>query len=404
MRYLGVWVCGLLSLVSLDLGAKEVCDTLTAPNYGRIIIRYNLEANDSQVTLTVSGPPRIIPSEALRQTCKGDVSRLKLVVFDRVGAYGATKWAGDTPRAFMVPAGLRYTESQEGFYILGQSQAVAFSRLTPDEIRLDLPLFVALYEKKQTYRIVDGGKISWHISVPKVAEKRRGEEPATDPERIAIQTRVELDSDNADVVNALNSISLIRQLLANETQAPLSQTLNMELANLRLLKGRITDPEVLDKISQVIVECSEKERQLLNEQKAAQQAETAKQEDKIQQQKQEEEARRLAEEEKERIKEEKRQKRTIWMVIGGALLAVICMIGNGIFKHFHDLNSQKSVMEMQMKLTQQAESEAKRRTREIVRNKTHQAVNKGRSEIKQRMQGNGAKRGEAKNDKKRKEI
>ncbi len=404
MRYLGVMVCGLLSLVSMDLGAKEICDTLTAPNYGRIIIRYKLDANDSQVALTVSDPPRIIPSEALRQACKGDVSRLKLVVFDRVGDYGATKWAGDIPRAFMVPAGLRYTESQEGFYILGQSQAVAFSRSTPDEIQLDLPLFVALYEKKQTYKIVDGGRIPWHISVPKVAEKRNGGEPATDPERIAVQTRIELDSDNADVVNALNSISLIRQLLAGETEAPLSQVLNMELANLRLLKGRITDPEVLDKIGEVIVECSEKERQLLDEQKIAQQAEAAKREEDLQRQKQEEEARRSADEEKERMKEEERQKRTIWMVVGGALLAVICMVGNGIFKHFHDLNSQKSIMEMQMTLTKQAESEAKRRSREIVRNKTHQAVNKCRSEVKQRMQGSGAKRGESNNDKKRREI
>lgn len=404
MRYFGVMVCGLLSLVSMDSGAKEGCDTLTAPNYGRIIIRYNLEANDGQVTLTVSDPPRIIPSEALRQACKGDVSRLKLVVFDRVGDYGATKWAGDTPRAFMVPAGLRYTESQEGFYILGQSQAVAFSRSTPDEIRLDLPLFVALYEKKQTYKIMDGGKIPWHISVPKIVQKRNGEESATDSEQIAIQTRIELDADNADVVNALNSISLIRQLLAGENTAPLSQPLKAELDALRLLRARITDPEVLDKISRVIVECTEKERRLLKEQAATDRDEKIKQEDALEQLRKEEEARRLADEEKERKKEEERQKRTIWMVVGGALLAVICMIGNGIFKHFHDLNSQKSVMEMQMRLTRQAESEAKRRTREIVRNKTHQAVNKGRSEVKQRMQGGGAKRGEANKDNKMKEI
>ena len=69
------------------------------------------------------------------------------------------------------------------------------------------------------------------------------------------------------------------------------------------------------------------------------------------------------------------------MIIGGAILAIFGFIGNAVFKHFRDINNQKSILQMQQSLAQQAEHEAGRRSREIIRNRAHQLANRGRGKL-----------------------
>ena len=198
----------------------------------------------------------------------------------------------------------------------------------------------------------------------------------------------EEEADNDDILSALASIELIKQLLARETEVPFSQTLQMEIFNLRSLKSKIKDPDVTGRINEVMLMCTDKEQELKAAGQSAELAAKAEQQALLEQQKQEQ-----AEAEQEaREQQEKQQKRTIWMIIGGAILAVLCFIGNGIFRHFREVRNQKNIMQMQESLARQAQHEAGRRVNEVVRNKAHQAANKGRDKVRKAVRDSGERK------------
>lgn len=372
------------------VSAKLVRDTVFTRQNDKIILTYDISVNGDDISLKIDNRPRIIPSDNLRKACKGDLSFLKVVIFDRVGDFGKVKWNGISPTAFTVPSGLSYDKSSEGFYILGESSPISFVKKSSDERDIKFPLYVAVYEKKQTYRLVGSTVHPLKVAVGKASNgNNRTVRTGTETERIAIQTSEELEADNEDVAKALSSMQMIRQLLASETEVPFSQTLQMEIYNLRSLKDRVKDADVIERINEVLLSCNDKERDLKESQKEASFAAQAQEQALIAQQKAEEEVRQKEAEEKARIQEEKQQKRTLWMIIGGVILTVLAFIGNAIFKHFRDVRNQKSIMEMQESLAKQAEHEAGRRSREIVRNKAHQVANKGKSKMRQSLQDTG---------------
>ena len=189
------------------------------------------------------------------------------------------------------------------------------------------------------------------------------------------------------MTKALSSIRMVRQLLETETELPFSQTLTMEVQSLRALKDKINDDDVIEKINTVFIDFNQKEKELKEAQKQAALSAQAQQQALLAQQMQEEEERQRAADEKARIQEEKQQERTFWMIVGGALLAVIGFIGNAVFKHFRDVRNQESIMQMQESLTKQATHEASRRSQEIVRNKAHQMANKGKNKLRESVKG-----------------
>jgi len=378
----------LLSVLSIS--GKEMRDTVWTRQNDKIILTYNVSSDDRQMSVEFFRP-RIIPSAALKKACKGEIDRLKAVVFHRIGDFGKTKWSGISPEAFMVPSGLSCDKTSDGYYILGESQPIEFHKRGNSKVNVKLPVYIAVYEKKRTYRIVAVGKTPLSVSsATPVASRLRQRERSrkvteTETERIAITSSEELEADNRDITSALSSIGMIRELLSRETDVPFSQTLQMEIFNLRSLKNQIKEPEVLDKINEVLLLCSDKERELKEAQNQSALAAEAQEQALLQQQKQEAEAQQKAAEEKAREQEEKQQKRTLWMIIGGVILAIIGFIGNAVFKHFRDIRNQKSIMQMQESLARQAQSEAGRRSREILRNKAHQVANKGRNKLRNSM-------------------
>lgn len=382
----------LLALILLPLiaNAKVVKDTIYTRQNDQIILSYDIAINGDNVSIKVDNKPRIIPSDNLRKACKGDLGLLKVVLFDRVGDFGKVKWNGMSPTAFMVPSGLSYDKSSDGFYILGESTPISFTKKVNDKKDVSFPLYVAVYEKKQTYKLVGSSNKPLKVSVGKSSNNRSHTVRAgTETERIAIQSSEELEADNEDVARALSSMQMIRQLLASETELPFSQTLQMEIYNLRSLKDRVKDADVRERINELLLQCNDKERELKEAQKEASLAAQAQEQALIAQQKAEEEARQKDAEEKARIQEEKQQKKTLWMIIGGVILAILAFIGNAIFKYFRDVRNQKSIMEMQESLAKQAEHEASRRSKEIVRNKAHQMANKGKSKMRQSLKDTG---------------
>lgn len=370
--------------------AKLVKDTIYTRQNDQIILTYDLSSNGNDVSLRIDNKPRIIPSENLRKACKGDLSLLKVVLFDRVGDLGKVKWNGMSPTAFMIPSGLTYDKSTDGFYILGESAPISFSKKTSEKRDIKFPLYIAVYEKKQTYKLVGSSSQPLKVSIGKASSgSSRSVRIGTETERITIQTSEDIEITNEDIAKALSSIQMVRQLLASETELPFSQTLQMEIYNLRSLKDRVKDTDVIERINEVLLSCNDKERELKDSQREALLAAQAQEQALLAQQKAEEEVRQKEAEDKARIHEEKQQKRTLWMIIAGVILAILAFLGNAIFKHFRDIRNQKSIMEMQESLAKQAEHEASRRSREIVRNKVHKVANKGKSKMRESIQNTG---------------
>lgn len=380
----------LIFLIPLIASAKVVKDTIYTRQNDQIILTYDVAVNGDNVSIKVDNKPRIIPSDNLRKACKEDLGLLKVVLFDRVGDFGKVKWNGMSPTAFMVPSGLAYDKSNEGFYILGESTPISFTKNVNDKREVSFPLYVAVYEKKQTYKLVSSSNKPLVVSVGKSLNyTSHTVRMGTETERIAIQSSEELEADNEDVARALSAMQMIRQLLATETELPFSQALQIEIYNLRSLKDRVKDADVRERINELLLQCNDKERELKDAQKEASLAAQAQEQALIAQQKANEEARLKETEEKARIQEEKQQKKTLWMIIGGVILAIIAFIGNAIFKHFRDVSNQKSILEMQESLAKQAEHEASRRSKEIVRNQAHQMANKAKSKMRQSLQDTG---------------
>lgn len=378
------WAIALLSLTEASAG--EVRDTVLTSRNDKIILTYDVTSGNGRLTLDFSRP-RIIPSARLYEDCKGELDKLKVVVFDRIGDFGKTRWSGLSPEAFIVPGGLSYDKTSDGYYILGECREMEFGMQgSADKVEIKLPLYIAVYEKKQNYRIVSSGGAPLRVSCGggvRAAQKVR------DVERIAVTSSVELEAENADLTSALSSMEMVRELLSRETEVPFSQTLQMEIYNLRSLKNQIKEQEMVQRINDVLLLCSDRERELKDAMTQSALAAQAQEQALLQQQRQEAEAQQKEAEEKARIQEEKQQKKTLWMIVGGVVLAIAGFIGNAVFKHFRDVRNQKSIMQMQESLARQAEHEAGRRSREIIRNKVHRAANEGKNKIRKSVGNTG---------------
>ena len=382
MRFPVFVVFFLWAISSTVLFATSVTDTLYTSRKDKIILNYGVFEEDGNVAFKILESPRIIPSEYLRRLCKGDLDRLKVVIFDRVGDFGDVEWGGLNPTTFMVPANLSYKKNKEGFYILGQSTPIVFGKKSSKNSTVEFPVFIAVYEKKKTYKIVGRGTVALKVQIAETTEGHRTPpEKNTHVEHIAIHSSSELEENNGDIINALSSMDMIRQLLATANELPFSQTLQMEVYNLRMLKNRIDNQDVIEKINDVLLEYTAKEKELKEQQEADNMAAKAEEQAWLAQQKQEEEARQQKQEEETRIEEAKQQKRTVWMIIGGVILIALYFGGNMVLKHIRDLKNQRSILEMQQSLAKQAENEANRRVREGVRNQTHRMTDTGKSKL-----------------------
>lgn len=381
--------------LSLITFAKEVRDTVFTRQNDRIILSYNVSNNGTEIIIDPSSRPRIIPSENLKQACKGELDKLKVVAFDRIGDFGKVNWKGSTPTAFMIPAGFSYDKTSDGYYIWGECQPMTFRGNITSSTEVKMPLYIAIYEKKHNYRIVASSFKPLIINAKKLkngVQKSPSLQKRSESERIAIHSTEEIEADNEDITQALSSIELINELLTRETELPFSMTLQAEINNLISLKGKIKEQEIIDRVNKVLLLCDAKEREIKESQNSSALAAEAQERALIEQQKQETAEQQRTAEEKARIQEEKQQKKTFWMIIGGIILAILAFIANAIFKHFRDIRNQKSIMQMQESLARQAEHEAGRRSREIIRNKAHQVANKGKSQLRESLQNSGKQR------------
>ena len=89
----------------------------------------------------------------------------------------------------------------------------------------------------------------------------------------------------------------------------------------------------------------------------------------------------------EKQEEESSQKRTIWMIIGGIILAILGFVGNQAFQHYRNVRNEKNMMSMQQSIVRRAEDEAKRRAQSMARQKVNQVQNAARRKSQDYVRG-----------------
>ena len=81
-------------------------------------------------------------------------------------------------------------------------------------------------------------------------------------------------------------------------------------------------------------------------------------------------------------KKDKERKRNIWMIVGGALLAILLFVGNQVMQSFRNIRTQRSMMQMQ----QDAAKRAQNMARGKVQNEIRKQTNKVTSQVRKKSQ------------------
>lgn len=387
----------LFLLLCSGIWAKEVTDTLESTKRDRVIVTYDITQNNGQVVIKF-----IDAKKRLGRTFKDKYKKLDEVVvlfFDRMGNYGdETEFSGISPDPFMVPSGVSYKISRDGYFLLNDNQKLSLELKSAETEELKIPIYIAHYEGKHRYKVFSScGDLT--IKLSKHKQTVNPSNPTTQLTTQTITSQEELDGSDADGVVANSLINRITGLLEEQEEYPFSDELKQAISSLREISYRPIDSNLSSRIGEVLAACNLKEKELKANANAA--AEAAAKKAELQAKKAQEEA--LARQDSiaaaAQQKAEKDRKQNLWLIIGGVILAILAFVGNQTFQHFRNVKNQKSIMDMQQNVVKRAEDEAKRRARNMahsqinrvqgeVRRKTRGAINDGISKISKKGKGN----------------
>ena len=388
---------GSFLLLCSGIWAKEVTDTLESTKRDRVIVTYDITQNDGQFVVKF-----IDAKKRLGQSSKDKYKKLDEVVvlfFDRIGNYGDdTEFLGISPEPFMVPSGVSYNNSKDGYFLLNDNQKLSLELKSADSEELKIPIYIAHYEGKHRYTVFSScGDLV--IKMSKHKQSVNPNNPATQLTTQIITTQEEADGALSEVDEANILIKVVYDLLDEQEGAEFSGELQQAISRLRVIGHSTSDGSLSSRINDVLAECKQKEKELKDRASAA--ADAAAKEAELQAKKAQDEA--LARQDSiaavAQQKAEEDRKQNLWLIIGGVILAVLAFIGNQTFQHFRNVKNQKSIMDMQQNVVKRAEDEAKRRARNMARSqinrvqsearrKTRGAVNDGIGKIGKKGKGN----------------
>jgi len=371
---------------------KTVTDTLMSAKGDRIILSYDISQSDRQFTIRFN---RV--QKRLGATNREKYDKLIEVIpmfFDRTGRYENTKFEGITPIAFIVPANLSYENSEDGYFNLQDNPSVSFSLKSGNTSKISIPIFLAHYEKKRRYNVFCRcGDLQ--IQMNRSTNPTR----STNTEMVSqtITSTSEIEANNSDITDALSTVERVMGLLATADRLPFSESLTFEVTQLRMIRSKMQDAATLQRINEALDAYDSKKQELEENAEASAMEAQAKAEQKAQKAQQQAQAKNDSIAAETQKQAEKSQKRTIWMIVGGAILAVACFVGNQVFQHFRNISNQRSMQEMQDRMVKQAESDAKRRAQSYAHNRVHMAKNKARDSARDAIAGIRTKSKGAKN-------
>ena len=351
--------------------ARQVTDTLMSAQQDMVVLTYDVVQKDGMVKIIFKDINKKKLGRA-NKTKYGDLTDVKIMFFDRIGSFQDVYFSGMDPAVFMVPSELDYERSEDGYFLLGDNPEVVFKGTPKTGTVISIPMYLVHYEKKDHYKIfAQCGPLK--VKLGNAIQQIQPQGPHN-PQSTFIELEVggELSEDEA---NVLASANYILDELQNAKGLPFSETLVTEVEGLKKLKYKMQNPEIVARIDQALNAFEEKKKEL--EEKAAADAAAAQ----IEAQRQDSIARAeaLQKEQEEKAaaeeKEQQQRKRNIWMIIGGALLAILLFTGNQILQSYRNKKTQRSMMQMQQNAVKQAQNTARRKVESEIRAKTSGALN-----------------------------
>ena len=363
MRFVGVILLGCL-LLPFHLYGKVKKDTIYTTDGDRIILTYEITNSANQTTVKFIEQQKKLGS--INSKYK-DLSKVAVMFFDRTGNYSNDVSVTDmVPEAFMIPPGVEYQKSTDGFYLVQAEPKLSFNVKSETEILI--PIYLAYKPKKGKYVLL--GK-SRDLKIPLGSKK---ETNITRTSTQMITSTTEIESDNTVVIKVLESVNIIKELLSEATELPFSDNLLDEINYLRQKRREITDDALVSEIADVMDRYESKKRMLEERNAEEQQAQQRAEELRLLQEAQAIKAQNDSIAAAQQAASEKEKERNLWMIVGGIVLAVLTFIGNQIFQGFRNKRNQMRMMDMQQNIADKAEAEAKRRARNAVRSERNRIV------------------------------
>jgi len=373
-RFTFLWIA--LTLCT-SVWANKVTETLVSSSGDQVTITYDVSIKDGVVELSFGGASKTLGPNFARKYNK--LEEVAVVFFDHIGVYSdGTVFKGEDIKAFTVPAELRCKSTSYGYYLVQQQHSLTFELLEDEETTLSIPIYLAHYERKLHYKVfANCGDLKVKI-VPAPASMPVVALPAvTQPVVETIEEEVESLSE-IDAV-AIKRANNIVELLSRQEEYPFEEYLTEEVRSLRKQRSEVKDDNIVKMIDDILAQYDAKEKAMKAEfEKKVQQQQQAVQDSLKKEQEREAKA--------AEAKEEEQKKRNLWMLIGGAIMAVLLFVGGQVMQTIRNRRTQKNMLKMQQDAAKQAEGIAKRKAQSAIKSKTNQAVNAVDQKSKEALQ------------------
>lgn len=390
-----IWFAVLMVWLTIDtVLAKEITDTVGSAPRDRAIISYDVRQTDDGQFIVELREVRKLLRHANQQKYP-NFSEVRIVFFDRIGDYpDKTEFSGNSVKAFMVPHNMKYEGSDDGYFLLAKDGiTLPPLRLTSGEQgELEIPIYLAHYEKRGRYEVFSNcGELVVKLKKnTSIADNGGGSAGKERPVIVMTEESSESEFTESDEANIL--IRQVNDLLDEQEEYPFSQDLTQSKTRLQTLSYRITDAKLSSRISDVLSAYKQKEKNLKQQAEAAQAEAERAAERKVEEMQREEKCKADSIRNEEKRAAEEKEKRNIWLLIGGAILAALLFVGKQVFQYMSGRKRDQTIQDMQNRMVKQAESEARRRARNMAqgqmnrmegeaRRKTHNALNSGMAKL-----------------------
>lgn len=373
----------------VGIWAKEVTDTLVSAKRDRVIVTYDVEQAKGQVVVRFRGIQKKLGTAYKDKYKKLD--EVVVLFFDRKGGFkDKMEFRGMDAEPFMIPKEVNYQRSEDGYFFVNDNDCppLSFELKSTETAELSIPMYLAHYEGKRRYQIFSRCE-DLVVKLSKGIPVKGADETSTQQTTETVTLQEEIDGNGSDEEVATLLMQRITECLNEQDEYPFSDNLKQDISELQKLQLSLTsNRDLSSKISEVLADCRKKEKELKADASAAAEKAAKEAEMQAEREAQKEQARQdsIAAAAHQKAEEEKKQ--NLWMIIGGVILAILAFVGNQVLQHFRNVKNQENLMSIQEKVAKQAESEAKRRARNMaesqmnrakgeVRKKSRDVVNKG---------------------------
>lgn len=391
MTSIRVSITALLFLFNFCASAKEVTDTLHSDNNDRIIVTYSVARKGNKVDLEFKSVTKQLGGYH-RDKYKNEANKVLTLFFDGLVVRKDIRISVEkTPSLICLPANASYKKSSDSYFVLEERPSLSFEVESSESTSITIPLYLAYYEGKQRYKVLCScGDLEVRIpptstssSIAQPAIKKSSQQSSDE----FVEIEEEFDELNEQ---ALNLIKGIDKDLPRQDKLPMESTLERKIENLVDLQAKIKNEDIIKKIDETLEAYNSKKKELekelakVEEQKADNDAFnscTTKEQyesylkqhpygshvddanaaiTKINNEAQE--------------KKDKERKRNIWMIVGGALLAILLFVGNQVMQSFRNIRTQRSMMQMQQDAAKRAQNMARGKVQNEIRKQTNKVT------------------------------